>query len=64
LRRFLVRLDDSTDALLRRMAAPGQESAFVRAAIIEKAARDDQRSELDELRQRVQRIERKIGLDG
>ena len=61
MRKTTVRLDDETDAILRREAKPGQESAYVRAAIIEKAARDEMRSEVDELRRRLDALERRIG---
>jgi polyhydroxyalkanoate synthesis regulator phasin len=55
-----VVLDETTDEILRRVAEPGQEAAYVRAAIIEKAARDEQRSELDQLRERVARLEAEL----
>lgn len=64
MRRLNVRLDPETDALLRRVAEPGKESAWVRCAIIEKAARDEQRSELDALRQRLRAVELKLGIGG
>lgn len=61
-RRATIHLDDETDAILRRVAQPGQESAYVRAAIIEKAARDEQRDELARLAERVARLEREAGI--
>jgi hypothetical protein len=56
-------LDDETTAIVRREAKPNQGSAWIRAAIIEKAARDEHRSALDELRTRVERIERHLGIE-
>lgn len=68
-RRHNVTLDDPTDEVLRRVARPGQEAAYIRAAVHEKAARDEQRSEIDELRasneqlrQRLQRVERQLSI--
>lgn len=68
-RRHNVTLDDPTDEVLRRVARPGQEAAYIRAAVHEKAARDEQRSELDELRasneqlrERLERIERQLNI--
>lgn len=68
-RRHNVTLDDPTDEVLRRVARPGQEAAYIRAAVHEKAARDEQRSEIDELRasneqlrQRLERIERQLNI--
>jgi hypothetical protein len=58
--RMSLTLDDETTAIVRREAKPNQGSAWVRAAIIEKAARDEHRSELDELRARVERLERHL----
>ena len=46
--------------ILRRFAHPGQEAAYVRAAILEKAARDEVRGELDKLRERLERVERQL----
>lgn len=63
MRRLTVRLDEPTDAALQRNAAPGDEAAYVRAAVTEKAARDEQRDHLDEIRRRLERIERKLGLN-
>jgi hypothetical protein len=57
-RRLNVTLDEHTDEILRRFAQPGQEAAYVRAAILEKAARDELRGELDELRKRLDALER------
>lgn len=69
-RRHNVTLDDPTDEVLRRVAKPGQESAYIRAAVNEKAARDEQRSEMDELRaineqllERLARVERHLGIE-
>lgn len=69
-RRHNVTLDDPTDEVLRRVARPGQEAAYIRAAVHEKAARDEQRSEMDELRTineqllvRVGRVERHLGIE-
>jgi hypothetical protein len=42
-RRLNVTLDEMTNEILRRFAHPGQEAAYVRAAILEKAARDEVR---------------------
>lgn len=55
-------LDDQTQEILHRVAPPGQGAAWVRAAIIEKAARDEQRGELQQILERLERIERKLGL--
>jgi hypothetical protein len=69
MRRLNVSLDEHTDEILRRVAKPGDEAAYVRAAVIEKAARDEHRGELDELRDelrdvrdRLDAIERKLGI--
>ncbi len=59
-------LDEPTDAILERVAPAGDKSAYIRAAIAEKAARDEQRGEVDELaelRTRLERVERELGLD-
>lgn len=55
-------IDTSTQEILRRGAKRGQVAAYVRAAIIEKAARDEMRDELAELRARLDQIERKLGI--
>ncbi len=76
--RLKVTLDAITSELLRRVTAPGEAAAFVRAAVAEKAARDEARGEVDELREQVQaltvevgelrermeRVERKAGIRG
>jgi hypothetical protein len=59
-RRLNVTLDEMTNEILRRFAHPGQEAAYVRAAILEKAARDEVRGELDKLRERLDRVEREL----
>lgn len=59
-RRLNVTLDEMTNEILRRFARPGQEAAYVRAAILEKAARDEVRGELDLLRTRLEHVERKL----
>lgn len=59
-RRLNVTLDEMTNEILRRFAHPGQEAAYVRAAILEKAARDEVRGELDKLRERLERVERQL----
>ncbi len=56
-RRISVNLDDETDAILERVTQPGQENAWVRAAIHEKAARDEYRDELAAVRARLERVE-------
>jgi hypothetical protein len=61
--RMSLTLDDETTAIVRREAKPNQGSAWVRTAIIEKAARDEHRAELDELRARVAFIERHLGIE-
>jgi len=48
-----VTIDDATNEILGRVAPGGDPSAYVRAAIIEKAARDEKRDELDDLRDRL-----------
>lgn len=60
--RMSLTLDDETTAIVRREAKLNQGSAWVRAAIIEKATRDGYRSELDGLRARVERLERHLGI--
>ncbi len=59
-RKRLITFDAPSDEIVKREAQPGDVSAYVRAAVIEKAARDQQRSELDELRARLDRVERKL----
>lgn len=61
--RLTVTLSETTDQALRRVAATGEMSSFVEAAIIEKAARDDERSRLDAIEARVARIEETFGID-
>jgi polyhydroxyalkanoate synthesis regulator phasin len=60
MRRLNVTLDEPTDEILRRVAKPGDEAAYVRAAIIEKAARDEQRAEVDQLRAQVKDLEARL----
>ncbi len=69
-------LDSITSELLRRVTQPGEASGFVRAAVAEKVARDEARAEVDELREqvraltlaveelreRLQRVERTAGI--
>lgn len=59
-RRLKVTSDPHLDDLLRRLTKPGSEAAYIRMAIVEKAARDEYRGELDDLRRRVERLERRI----
>lgn len=61
-RRINVTLDNHTDEILRRAARPGQEAAYVRVAVIEKAARDEYRDELAQLRARLERIEKALNV--
>ena len=64
-RRLTVTMDEPTDAILERVAPAGDKSAYIRTAIAEKAARDEQRDEnaaLAELRARVERVERALGI--
>lgn len=56
-----IRTDDELEKVLTR-AAPRNRSAYIRAAIHEKAARDEQQGELDDIRRRVARLERTLGL--
>ncbi len=63
-------MDEPTDAILDRVAPRGDKSAYIRTAVVEKAARDEQRGELDELRRehaelrvRLERVERELGLE-
>ncbi len=61
--RLTVTLSEVTDQALRRVAAVGEMSSFVEAAIIEKIARDDERSRLDALEARMARIEATFGIE-
>ncbi len=61
--RLTVTLSETTDQALRRVAATGEMSSFVEAAIIEKIARDDERSRLDALEARMARIEATFGIE-
>lgn len=62
-RRINVTLPDDLDELLRSVARPGHEAEYVRHAIIEKAVRDELRPVIDQLRARVERVERAVGLE-
>ena len=57
IRRINVTLPDPVDDLLRRAASGGTEADYVRTAIIEKAARDAGRAEINELRARLELVE-------
>jgi chromosome segregation ATPase len=59
-RKLDVRLDPETDALLQRVARSGGKSAYARCAIIEKAARDEQRSEIDEQRSEIDDLRQEL----
>ncbi len=68
--RLPVTFDEPTSELIRRLAPAGGGSKFAHAAVWEKAARDEQRGELDELRRehaelrvRLARVERELGLE-
>lgn len=61
--------DEPTSELIRRVAPPRGGSAYAHAAVWEKAARDEQRSDIDELRReqaelraRLERVERELGI--
>jgi polyhydroxyalkanoate synthesis regulator phasin len=65
-----VSLDDHSNSVLRRVTKSGRYSGYIRAAILEKAARDEMRGEVDELRAEVaqlrdelKRTRREAGLD-
>lgn len=60
-RRLNITSDARTDAILSRVPN-GDRSQYIRDAIAEKAMRDEHRAELDEIRERLARIERKLGL--
>lgn len=57
--RIAIRRDEELDRVLA-LAAPRNRSLYVKAAVLEKYARDQQRGELDELRRRVARLERRL----
>lgn len=61
-RTLSVKLDDATDAILSRVAPARTASAYIRVAIVEKAARDALRGEFHELLARVARLERELGV--
>lgn len=61
-RRLNTTLDDEAAAILQRAVGESNESAWVRAAIIEKATRDLVGAKIAELDARVLRIEQTFGI--
>lgn len=59
-RKTSVNIDDPTDEILRRVAPAGQAAAYIRTAIIEKAARDEQRDVIADLLARVGALEAEL----
>lgn len=57
-----MRLSAAVTALVRSVAGPGEVTQWVETAIVEKLAREAAQGEVDELRRRVDAIERYLGL--
>lgn len=55
-------IDEATDKILQRVAPPGKAAQYIRVAIIEKAARDELRDELEDLRARLEHAEARLGI--
>lgn len=55
-----ITFDEPSEEVLRRHVAHGDKSAYVRAAVIEKAARDEGRDALAAIRARLDDHERRI----
>ena len=66
-RRLNFTLDDETAAILARAVGDAPEAPWIRAAIIERAARaeiGELRAEIDRLSERVRHLERLLGVEG
>lgn len=59
-RKTSIIFDEPSEAILRRRAGRGDKSAYVRAAVIEKAARDEYRDELSAQAARITALEARV----